>query len=88
MMDTFDDSLEDVNLTIGGRRKRKDKATHKKEIVKRARYSSGGKIPAIACSHNDNAECKGCLAANLTPSDLALNQEKFYDSLNKVRSAF
>ena len=88
MMDNFDDSLEEVNLTIGGRRKRKDKTTHKKEIVKRARHSSGGKIPAIAYSHNDNAGCEGCLAANLTPTDLALNQEKFYDSLKKARSAF
>ena len=50
VMDTNDDSLEDVNLAIGGRRKRKDKATHKREIAKRARYSSGGKVCVCVCS--------------------------------------
>ena len=82
-MNTFDDSLEDVSLTVGGRRKRADKENHSKEVSKRARHSAGGKIPVISCNHSGDKGC--CWADCLSSTDLALNQEKFYASCNKVR---
>ena len=82
-MNNFDESYEDVTLTVGGRRKLADKTQHAKEVTKRARHSGGGKVPAIKCTHTSEKGC--CMAELLTGGDLAMNMEKFYASANKVR---
>ncbi|KAK3764422.1 hypothetical protein RRG08_040018 [Elysia crispata] len=81
-MNNFDESYEDVTLTVGGRRKLADKTQHAKEVTKRARHSGGGKVPAIKCTHTSEKGC--CMAELLTGGDLAMNMEKFYASANKV----
>ena len=82
-MNNFDESYEDVTLTVGGRRKRADKTQHAKEVAKRAPHSGGGKVPAIKCTHTSEKGC--CMAELLTGGDLAMNMETFYASANKVR---
>ncbi|GFO04519.1 hypothetical protein PoB_003102400 [Plakobranchus ocellatus] len=80
-MNNFDDSYDDVQIVVDGRKKRANKAEHSREKVKRAKHSCGGKIPQISCQHD--ASKSQCWAEYLTGADLSLNQDRFYGAGSK-----
>ncbi|GFO45874.1 hypothetical protein PoB_007237900 [Plakobranchus ocellatus] len=81
-MNNFDDSYDDVQIVVYGRRKRANKAEHSREKLKPAKHSCGGKIPQISCQHD--ASKSQCWAEYLTGADLSLNQDRFYGARSKL----
>ncbi|KAK5867599.1 hypothetical protein PBY51_012071 [Eleginops maclovinus] len=82
VVNTFDGSEVAVKPTPGGRRRRLNIDSHERQRTKKMRYSGGGRIPTIGCTHT-SAKCF-CQADRLTPDDLVMNFEKFHDKPNKV----
>ncbi|GFN82203.1 hypothetical protein PoB_000870900 [Plakobranchus ocellatus] len=77
-MNNFDDSYDDVQIVVDGRRKRANKAEHSREKLK---HSCGGKIPQISCQHDTSKSQRW--AEYLTGADLSLNQDRFYGAGSK-----
>lgn len=79
----FDGLDESVKPTAGGRKRRMNKENHKKQLKKKARHSGGALIPTVGCQHK--AAATGfCQADKLSPDDLMMNFNKFYERPNKV----
>ena len=75
---TFDGLDEPVRPTPGGRKRRLDKENHKKQQKKKVRHSGGALIPTVGCQHK--AAAKGfCQAERLSPDDLMVNFNYFYE---------
>ena len=78
---TFDGQDEPVRPTPGGRKRRLDKENHKKQLEKKVRHSGCGSTPTVGCQHTATATCQ---AEKLSPDDLMMNFNKFYNKPNKV----
>ncbi|XP_034047172.1 uncharacterized protein LOC117528648 [Thalassophryne amazonica] len=82
VVNTFDGSDEPVRPTSGGRRRRLNKDNHEREKMKKIRHSGGGLIPSVGCKHT--AAKNFCHADTLTPDDIVMNFQTFYDKPGKV----
>ena len=82
MVNTFDGSEEAVKPATGGRRRRLNRDNHQCQRAKKMRYSGGGLIPILGCTHI-SAKCF-CQADKLSTDDLVMNFQKFHDKPNKV----
>ncbi len=79
---TFDGLDEPVRHIPGGKR-RLDKEYHKKQQKKKVRHSGGALIPTVGCQHKAGAT-GFCQAEKLSPDNLMMNFNKFYERPNKV----
>ena len=79
-LDLFDETEEAVVLSPSGRKKKRKPDTYARNVAKKARHSGG--IPSIACCHNT---AKVCLAATLSPEEIAGIHRVLYATSDKVK---
>ena len=58
-----------------------------REKVKKLHHSGGDKLPSVACMHTVTNNAWFCHAGQLTPADIALNFNTFYENPNKLLSS-
>ncbi|KAK0154977.1 hypothetical protein N1851_002695 [Merluccius polli] len=81
-LNAFDGTDEPVRPTLGGRKRRLNMENHRKQILKKVRHSGGAMFPMVGCKHK--AAMGVCQAERLSPDDLMINFNQFYDRPNKV----
>lgn len=86
-MNDFDDMSESVRVTDSGKKRKRDKEHHKREIEKKNRHDGENKNPRIACVHgnaNNRQKTRFCRASQLNDEDIAFNHQTFYATSDKV----
>jgi hypothetical protein len=80
-LNNYDEGDETVMPCLKGRKRKVNTALHEINIIKAARHSGGGKIPTIACKHNEESFCKAATLSNEQVTNLF---QSFYSSAKKV----
>ena len=83
-MNSFDSLEERVVLSPIPRKRGRSKEYHDREKRRKLRYSGGGKVPQIRCTHTARNNAALCHADVITEADLAFNHAKFYENPDKV----
>lgn len=80
-MANFDETDEPVMPSPSGRKKKRQADTYKRNVEKKARHSSTGKVPSIACLRTHRL----CRAATISAEDTTYIHSVLYSTCNKVQ---